>query len=262
MGVSMSFPTYPLSPIQLVGSSVTRASDSLMRCVSCRLPSIASEIHARRPESVQATWTFIPVVLCLPEYRPGHDAQDQRLEQSQDRRPEIFLFVHCRLLGQCTQVCDLVPGEAGGMIHVRRSVSLRSECGNPILEVNGPSFISTRRCHREMAALNKAPSTAWSEAMRSGTWSGASQCLHHARMSSTDGGCRPCSILLTFEKCQPATCASTRPVKPASVRISRRRVPSASLASCAADDGERNTAVISVGKLHDRRRTPTRRQTH
>src|SRR6266498_934771 len=77
MGVSMSFPTYPLLPIQLVGSSVTRASDSLMRCVSCRLPSIASEIHARRPESVQATWTFIPVVLCLPEYRPGHDAQDQ-----------------------------------------------------------------------------------------------------------------------------------------------------------------------------------------
>ena len=30
-------------------------------------PGSASEIQARSPDSVQATWTFIPVVLCLPE---------------------------------------------------------------------------------------------------------------------------------------------------------------------------------------------------
>src|SRR5215204_5202685 len=77
MGVIMSLPTYPLSPIQSLGSRVRRTPDSVRQYVSCRLPSIGSQIQARRPVRVQATWTFMPVVLCLPEYRPGRQAHDQ-----------------------------------------------------------------------------------------------------------------------------------------------------------------------------------------
>jgi hypothetical protein len=73
----ISFPTYPLSPIQLPGSSVSRTPDSRRQCVSCRLPSIGSEIQARLPSRVQATCTFMPVVLCLPEYNSGFEAHDQ-----------------------------------------------------------------------------------------------------------------------------------------------------------------------------------------
>ena len=39
----------------VTGSSVVRTSDSLSQDASCRLPSAGSEIHARRPDSVQAT---------------------------------------------------------------------------------------------------------------------------------------------------------------------------------------------------------------
>src|SRR5208283_2322990 len=77
MGVIMLFPMYPLSPIQLPGSSVRRTLDSLRQYVSCRLPAIGSEIHASCPARVQATCTFMPVVLCLPEYSSGCDAHDQ-----------------------------------------------------------------------------------------------------------------------------------------------------------------------------------------
>src|SRR5262249_15477649 len=89
------------------------------------------------------------------------------------------------------------------------------------------------------------PSTACSDATRSGIWSFASQCPHQLRMSGTEGACRAFSILLTFEQCQPANSARCRRVNPASVRISLSRTPRACLASCAADDAERNTAAMS-----------------
>lgn len=69
-GVIMSLPTY-LSPTQLSGSRFSSTPDSLRQCESWRLPSIGSEIHARVPLRVQATCTFMPVVLCLPEYTFG-----------------------------------------------------------------------------------------------------------------------------------------------------------------------------------------------
>src|SRR5918997_5754311 len=77
MGVIMPLPTYPLSPTQFPGSCLTRTSDSRRQCASWRHPSIASEIHARSPLKVQATCTFMPVVLCLPEYSSGCEAHDQ-----------------------------------------------------------------------------------------------------------------------------------------------------------------------------------------
>ena len=69
--VSMWLPTYPLSPFQLSGLSVRSTPDSFRQYVSCRLPSIGSEIQASRPSRVQAICTFMPVVLCLPEYSSG-----------------------------------------------------------------------------------------------------------------------------------------------------------------------------------------------
>src|SRR5829696_8497320 len=78
IGVIMSLPTYPLSPIQFLGFRVRRTPDSARQYVSWRLPSIASEIQARCPERVHATCTFTPVVLCLPEYSSGCDAHDQQ----------------------------------------------------------------------------------------------------------------------------------------------------------------------------------------
>jgi DNA-directed RNA polymerase specialized sigma24 family protein len=38
-----------------------------LQCISWRLPSTGSEIQAISPSRVQATCTFIPVVLCFPE---------------------------------------------------------------------------------------------------------------------------------------------------------------------------------------------------
>ena len=70
-GVIMLLPTYPLSPSQLRGSTERRAPDSPRQWLSWRLPEIGSEIHARHPVMVQATCTFIPVVLCFPEYSSG-----------------------------------------------------------------------------------------------------------------------------------------------------------------------------------------------
>src|SRR5205085_7913248 len=75
--VIMSFPMYPLSPIQRGAPDIARVPDSLRQYESCRLPLIASEIQARFPASVQATCTFMPVVLCLPEYSSGCEAHDQ-----------------------------------------------------------------------------------------------------------------------------------------------------------------------------------------
>src|SRR5215207_8553783 len=77
MGVIMLFPTYPLSPSQLRGSTVSRTPDSFRQWLSCRLPATGSEIQARRPARVQATCTLIPVVLCFPEYSSGLDVHDQ-----------------------------------------------------------------------------------------------------------------------------------------------------------------------------------------
>src|ERR1700677_642317 len=51
-------------------------------------------------------------------------------------------------------------------------------------------------------------------------------------MSLRDGGLVPCSSLLIFVKCQPASLARSRAVSPASRRISRRREPRARRASC------------------------------
>src|ERR1039458_6878979 len=61
----------------VAGIKCQQDPDSLRQYVSCRRPSIASEIHASPPPSVQATWTFIPVILCLPEYNSGCEAHDQ-----------------------------------------------------------------------------------------------------------------------------------------------------------------------------------------
>src|SRR5512135_3018130 len=77
-GVIMLCPMYALSPIQSRGLPIRRTSDSSMQYESWRLPLTGSEIHASVPESVQATCTFIPVVLCFPEYSSGCDAHDQQ----------------------------------------------------------------------------------------------------------------------------------------------------------------------------------------
>src|ERR1700722_17350015 len=68
-------------------------------------------------------------------------------------------------------------------------------------------------------------------------------------MSWSAGLCTPCSILLTRVKCWPVTVARSRPDRPASLRTSRRRAPSASLACRAALIG----AILTMrhGKLPD-----------
>src|SRR6266542_4051513 len=60
IGVIIPLPTYPLSAIQSAGSKVRRTPDSLRQWLSCRLPSMESEIHASFSARVQATWTFRP----------------------------------------------------------------------------------------------------------------------------------------------------------------------------------------------------------
>ena len=70
----MPSPMYPLSPIWRGGEtpsgrSVAGTSSRPQRrraLASCVHPSWGSETQARVPERVQATWTFRPVVLCLP----------------------------------------------------------------------------------------------------------------------------------------------------------------------------------------------------
>jgi hypothetical protein len=73
----MLVPMYPLSPSQLRGSAERSTLDSPRQWLSWRLPGIGSEIHARRPVMVQATCTFIPVVLRFPEYNSGCALHDQ-----------------------------------------------------------------------------------------------------------------------------------------------------------------------------------------
>lgn len=66
---------YPLSPMcrggdAPSGRSVAGTSSRPPRrraSVSWTLPSWGSDTQARVPERVQATWTFTPVVWCLPE---------------------------------------------------------------------------------------------------------------------------------------------------------------------------------------------------
>ena len=62
-------------------------------------------------------------------------------------------------------------------------------------------------------------------ATRSGSSSSAPQCSHQARRSSSDGDCLPCSILETLDDSQPASSASLTAGRPASLRMSRRRIP-------------------------------------
>ncbi len=52
-------------------------------------------------------------------------------------------------------------------------------------------------------------------------------------MSESVGACVPFSILLTRVKCCPVAAASARAVRPASLRTSRMRAPSAFFASLA-----------------------------
>ena len=52
-------------------------------------------------------------------------------------------------------------------------------------------------------------------------------------MSVSVGACVPFSILLTRVKCWPVAAASARAVRPASLRTSRMRAPSAFFASLA-----------------------------
>ena len=56
---------------------VACALSGALAWVSWTLPSWGSDTHARVPDRVQATWTFTPVVWCLPEYSSGCSAQDQ-----------------------------------------------------------------------------------------------------------------------------------------------------------------------------------------
>src|SRR6266849_5946344 len=77
-------------------------------------------------------------------------------------------------------------------------------------------------------------------AMRSGIWAAAPQAEHQVRMSCSDGLRAPFSILETLVKCQPITEARARPVRFASLRISRRRAPRASRACC--------TGVVKLGR--------------
>src|SRR6266508_32195 len=95
-------------------------------------------------------------------------------------------------------------------------------------------FMPARLCRRNS---RYADSTVRRVATRSGTWSSARQARHHERMSSSDGDCTPCSILLTRVKCCPVAAASARPVRPAALRSSRSRTPSACCASFAELDG-------------------------
>src|SRR6266700_5417848 len=76
-GVSMLLPMYPLSPSQLRGPSERSTPDSPRQWLSWRLPGIGSETHAGHPVMVQATCTFIPVVLRFPEYSSGCALHDQ-----------------------------------------------------------------------------------------------------------------------------------------------------------------------------------------
>ena len=81
----MPSPMYPLSPICLGGDAPSgrsaggTSSRPLRRraWVSCVHPSWGSDTQARVPDRVQATWTFSPVILCLPEYSSGWSFQDQ-----------------------------------------------------------------------------------------------------------------------------------------------------------------------------------------
>src|SRR6516225_130603 len=73
----MLLPMYPLSPGRLRGPAERSTPDSPRQWLSWRLPGIGSEIHARHPVMVQATCTFIPVVLRFAEYRSGCVLHDQ-----------------------------------------------------------------------------------------------------------------------------------------------------------------------------------------
>src|SRR5882724_1172118 len=95
-------------------------------------------------------------------------------------------------------------------------------------------FIPARACRRNS---RYADWTARLVAIRSGTCSSAPQARHQSRRSLSEGGCTPCSILLTRVKCWPVAAARTRPERPASLRISRSRAPSASWACRAELDG-------------------------
>jgi hypothetical protein len=75
-GVIISFPMYPMSPVQLRGSNIARAPDSLRQYESCRLPLTASEIQARFPSSA-GDLDVHPGGLVLAEYSSGCEAHDQ-----------------------------------------------------------------------------------------------------------------------------------------------------------------------------------------
>lgn len=72
-------------------------------------------------------------------------------------------------------------------------------------------------------------------ASRSASRASAPHCLAHTSRSDRLGGRAPRSILLTLLGCQRANAASSRPVSPASSRISRSRAASASLAARAGE---------------------------
>jgi hypothetical protein len=67
-----------------------------------------------------------------------------RPKQSENRRPRP-LAAHCFAVDHRTEVHDVFPGKASGRMHVRRLVFVSVVCGNSILSINEPSFMSTRR---------------------------------------------------------------------------------------------------------------------
>src|SRR5437762_14012904 len=85
-------------------------------------------------------------------------------------------------------------------------------------------------------------------AIRSASWPSARQARHQTRMSSSDGFWSPCSNLLIFVKCQPTKAASARPVRFASLRISRSRAPSASRA-CWTEVDKSGGLVLDLGAV-------------
>src|SRR5262245_23536393 len=82
--------------------------------------------------------------------------------------------------------------------------------------------------------------------MRSGACASAPHATHQARMSASERLCPPCSTRETFVKWNPVASASWRPDRPASRRISRRRLPNASLARRSLPGGISGGLVLAV----------------
>src|SRR6266498_2717082 len=159
IGVIIPLPTYPLSAIQSAGSKVRRTPDSLRQWLSCRLPSMGSEIHAsfsarvqgpvdevlasfvqvlgggnvrrehfldeRRDDRYRAADCRLRSPVCFGQLFlhpvPAHVSQGyhNRIEQPERRRPFLIARSGLSRVHQRAEFHDLVPGKSCGMIHGR-----------------------------------------------------------------------------------------------------------------------------------------------